>query len=190
MSSITAERSQSRSGAARARRITGAEIAKKAGLYVLLVVAAGILAFPLFFALSLALQGPTLAPNILPDLGNLDWSVFGQTFAQESNPGRWVLNSFVVSLAVILGQIITSALAAYALAFFKFPGKSFFFVFSWQLCSYHGKRSSCPTICSWCSSTGTIAAWDWSHPSWLAASVSSCCANISSPYRASYTRLR
>jgi ABC-type glycerol-3-phosphate transport system permease component len=110
-----------------ANRISGAEVAKKAGLYVLLLIAAAILAFPLFFALSLALQGPTLAPNILPDFGKLDWSVLGQAFAQESNLGRWVLNSFVVSLAVTLGQIITAALAAYALAFFKFPGKTFFF---------------------------------------------------------------
>ncbi len=130
MSSIIAQRSQSRPGAFHANRTTGAGIARKAGLYVLLVIAAGVLAFPLFFALSLALQGPTLAPNILPDFGKMDWSVFVQTFAQESNLGRWVLNSFVVSLAVTLGQVITSALAAYALAFFKFPGKSiFFFVF-------------------------------------------------------------
>jgi len=105
----------------------GASIVRKAGLYVLLTIAALILLFPLIFSLSLALQGPTLAPAILPDFGKLDWGVFGQAFAQEGNLGRWVLNSFVVSLAVTIGQIITSALAAYALAFFKFPGKTFFF---------------------------------------------------------------
>lgn len=100
---------------------------KKAGLYILLSIAAIILLFPLFFSLSLALQGPTIAPNLLPDFNNLDWGVFGQTFAQESLFGRWILNSFVVSIAVTLGQLITSALAAYALTAFNFKGKNFFF---------------------------------------------------------------
>jgi sn-glycerol 3-phosphate transport system permease protein len=125
MSSIAAQRPQSVSGEYRAN--AGLEVAKKTGQYFLLVLAAAILVFPLIFALSLSLQGPTLAPGILPDFSKLDWGVFGQAFGQESNLGRWVLNSFVVSLAVTLGQIITSALAAYALAFFKFPGKTFFF---------------------------------------------------------------
>jgi sn-glycerol 3-phosphate transport system permease protein len=92
-----------------------------------LILAAAILLFPLFFSLSLALQGPVIAPDLLPNFNKLDWAVFGQVFAQEGNLGRWVLNSFVVSLVVTIGQIITSALAAYALAFFKFPGKTFFF---------------------------------------------------------------
>ncbi|MEO6456707.1 MAG: carbohydrate ABC transporter permease [Chloroflexia bacterium] len=101
--------------------------AKTAGLYFLLVLAAFILLFPLFFSLSLALQGPTLAPSLIPDLDNLDWGVFGTTFAQESNFGRWILNSFVVSLVVTLGQLITCSLAAYTLATLNFPGKNFFF---------------------------------------------------------------
>ena len=63
----------------------------------------------------------------MPDFGNLDWGVFSATFAQEPNLGRWILNSFVVALAVTFGQLITSALAAYALAMLIFPGKTFFF---------------------------------------------------------------
>ena len=102
-------------------------ILKTGGLYFLLVLAAFILLFPLFFSLSLALQGPTLAPSLIPDLDNLDWGVFGATFAQEGNFGRWILNSFVVSLVVTLGQLITCSLAAYALAMLNFPGKNFFF---------------------------------------------------------------
>jgi sn-glycerol 3-phosphate transport system permease protein len=102
-------------------------IARKAGIYALLVLTALILLFPLFFSLSLALQGPTLAPNLIPDFGNLDWGVFGSTFAQEKNFGRWILNSFVVSIAVTIGQLITCSLAAYALALLNFPGKTLFF---------------------------------------------------------------
>jgi sn-glycerol 3-phosphate transport system permease protein len=127
VSSIAAGRTRRPTTDDRRPSTTGTDVVRKTGLYVLLTVAALILLFPLIFSLSLALQGPTLAPNILPDFGKLDWGVFGQVFSQEGNLGRWVLNSFVVSLAVTLGQLITSALAAYALAFFKFPGKTFFF---------------------------------------------------------------
>ena len=50
-------------------------------------VAALILLFPLFFSLSLALQGPTLAPSLVPDFGNLDWECFRAAFAQEPPAG-------------------------------------------------------------------------------------------------------
>lgn len=99
-------------------------------LYVLLTLAAFAVMFPLFFAVSLAVQGPTIAPKFLPDFGKLDWSAFGETFRIEPNLGRWILNSFVVSILVTLGQLITSAFAAYALSYLEFPGRTiFFFIF-------------------------------------------------------------
>jgi len=104
-------------------------LARTALLYVLLSVVALLVVLPLLFALSLALQGPTLSPRLLPDFGQLDWSSFQNVFIEEPNLGRWIVNSFVVSLAVTLGQLITSALAAYALTNMKFPGKVFFFFF-------------------------------------------------------------
>ena len=100
---------------------------KKAILYILLSAAALALLFPLIFSLSLSLQGPTLAPNLVPDFGNLDWDAFPRAFRQAPLLGRWILNSFVVSIAVTLGQLITSALAAYALANLRFKGKNLFF---------------------------------------------------------------
>jgi len=103
-------------------------VARLAGVYALLLLGAFVLLFPLFFSLSLALQGPTLAPNLIPDFGKLDWGVFAEAFRQEPLLGRWVLNSFVVALAVTGGQLFTSALAAYALATLNFPGKNVFFL--------------------------------------------------------------
>jgi sn-glycerol 3-phosphate transport system permease protein len=101
---------------------------KTTGLYFLLILAALILLFPLFFSLSLSLQGPTIAPNLLPDFKHLDWGVFSQAFREEPLLSRWIVNSFVGSLAVTIGQLITSALAAYALATFNFPAKGLFFI--------------------------------------------------------------
>ncbi|MBA3945992.1 MAG: carbohydrate ABC transporter permease [Herpetosiphonaceae bacterium] len=98
-------------------------------LYVVLGFVALLVVLPLLFALSLALQGPTLSPSLLPDFGKLDWSSFGQVFREEPNLSRWIVNSFVVSVVVTLGQLVTSALAAYALALMKFRGKIVFFFF-------------------------------------------------------------
>jgi ABC-type glycerol-3-phosphate transport system permease component len=98
-------------------------------LYVALSVVALLVVMPLLFALSLALQGQTLSPTLLPDFSRLDWSSFRDVFVEEPNLTRWIVNSFVVALAVTLGQLITSSLAAYALASMNFPGKIFFFFF-------------------------------------------------------------
>jgi len=102
-------------------------LAKKAGIYLLLVLASVLVLFPLLFAFSLAVQGATIAPTLIPDLSKLDFSVFAQAFSKQKHLGRWILNSFVVSVAVTLGQLLTSALAAYALAYLRFPAKPFFF---------------------------------------------------------------
>jgi sn-glycerol 3-phosphate transport system permease protein len=98
-------------------------------LYSALGVVALLVLLPLLFAFSLSLQGPTISPTLLPDFGKLDWGSFRQVFSEEPNLTRWIINSFVVSLAVTLGQLITSALAAYALANMNFRGKIFFFFF-------------------------------------------------------------
>ena len=102
------------------------QLLKNVGIYCLLVLAALAVLFPLFFSLSLAVQGPTLTPKLIPDFGKLDFSVFGTAFSQEPNLGRWILNSFVVASMVTVGQLITSSLAAYALATLNFPGKPLF----------------------------------------------------------------
>lgn len=103
------------------------QTAKKALSYVLLALASLAILFPLFFSLSLALQGETVAPTLFPDLSKLDFGIFADAFAKEKNLGRWIINSFVVASVVTLGQMVTSALAAYALANLRFPGQTFFF---------------------------------------------------------------
>jgi ABC-type sugar transport system, permease component len=102
---------------------------RAAALYVLLCLAALAVLFPLLFCLSLALQGDTVAPTLLPDLKKLDWSAFSQVFRKEHNMPRWMLNSLVVALVVTAAQQVTSALAAYPLATLDFPGKGLCFFF-------------------------------------------------------------
>jgi sn-glycerol 3-phosphate transport system permease protein len=93
-------------------------------VYVLLITVSIILLSPLLFSLSLALQGPTIAPSLLPDWNDLDWNIFLEVFRDEPLISRWIANSFIVSIGVTFGVLFTSSLFAYALAYFNFRGKA------------------------------------------------------------------
>lgn len=61
----------------------------------------------------------TFPPPVLPaspTLGNYE------TVLNSIPIGRYLLNSFIVSTAVVIGQLITASLAAYAFSFLAFRG--------------------------------------------------------------------
>jgi sn-glycerol 3-phosphate transport system permease protein len=93
-------------------------------VYILLIVMALLLLSPLLFSFSIALQGQTVAPTLIPrDLSTLDWGVFASVFQQQPVLARWIFNSFFVASTVTLGVLVTSSLMAFALAYLNFPGK-------------------------------------------------------------------
>jgi ABC-type glycerol-3-phosphate transport system permease component len=99
--------------------------------YALLVVASIIVAFPLLVALSYSFMSEseiaTFPPPVFPAQPTLD--NYGQVFASIPIL-RYLLNSFVVSAAVVVGQLITASLAAYAFSFLVFRGRQvLFFMF-------------------------------------------------------------
>jgi sn-glycerol 3-phosphate transport system permease protein len=103
----------------------------KTVMYLLLVIASVLLLSPLFFALSLALQGAIPNPSLIPpDLTKLDWGVFGTVFQQQPIVARWIANSFVTASGVTLAVLTTSSLMAFALTYLNFPGKTFLFFFA------------------------------------------------------------
>jgi len=100
-------------------------------VYTLLCLTALALTFPLFFALSLALQGTVVAPSFIPtDFSQLDWGVFAGVFQQQPVMGRWILNSFIVASSVTVGVVISSSLLAYVLVYMNFPGKPLLLFFA------------------------------------------------------------
>lgn len=124
-------------------------------MYTLLVIAAIVLMFPLLFALSLALQGQTNAPDLIPkNMTNLDWGVFLSVFQQQPVMGRWIFNSFLVSTVVTLGVLITSSLMAYALTYFNFPGKVFLLFFALGTLMIPFEATLIPNYL-------TISQWGW-----------------------------
>jgi ABC-type glycerol-3-phosphate transport system permease component len=101
------------------------------GTYALLAAASVVVAFPLLLALSYSLMSEreiaTFPPPLLPAAPNLD--NYGRVLATIPI-GRYLFNSFAVSSAVVIGQLITASLAAYAFSFLAFRGRTLlFFVF-------------------------------------------------------------
>ena len=98
-------------------------------LYVILIAAALVVLFPIYQAVNISLLSDTevamYPPRLVPARLNL------QNFvrALEQAPlARYLLNSAIQSSLVMLGQLFTASMAAYAFAFLNFKGKQFFFI--------------------------------------------------------------
>ena len=92
---------------------------------ILLATPALVQLFPMFYLLCMSFKigGEVIKypPQILPNA--LDFSNYA-TALSRAPLWRFLLNSLVVATAITLLQLLTSILAAYALARLKFPGKS------------------------------------------------------------------
>lgn len=102
--------------------------ANKTIIYALLCIASLMIVFPLLYTLSSAMmsssESATYPPRLLPS--SLNWSNFSKVV--ETIPVyRFITNSFVVSIAIMIGQLITASMAAYSFAFLRFPGKALLF---------------------------------------------------------------
>lgn len=98
-------------------------------LYTLLIVVAIIVLFPLWSALTISTlndaQVALYPPRLWPSGLNLE----NFRRALEQAPlGRYLLNSIVQSTIVMVGQLVTASLAAYAFAFIPFKGRNFWFL--------------------------------------------------------------
>lgn len=98
--------------------------------YTLLILGAFIMVAPFIDMLLGALRTPAerLArpPVYWPQTPQ--WNNFLRVFT-ELNMGRWAINSVVVTVSITLIQLVTSSMAGYALAKYKFFGSQFSFRF-------------------------------------------------------------
>jgi len=104
--------------------------ARKVGRYALLVFVAILVLFPIYATLMQALKNGPDAINHPRSLLPIDFTLETLRAAWEiGDLGRLLINSLIVAVAVTLGVVVTSVLAAYAFAFLEFPGKGPTFVF-------------------------------------------------------------
>jgi len=97
--------------------------------YVVLIIAALIMIFPIWSAINISLLNDTevasFPPKMMPSTFNLE----NFKRAIEQAPlGRYMLNSVIQSGLVMLGQLVTASLAAYAFAFIDLKYKNIWFL--------------------------------------------------------------
>lgn len=101
-------------------------VAKKIWIYFLLIVTSFLVFFPVLYAFMISfMTGPEiLQGKFLPQSFSLDNYI--KVF--ERLPLlNYLLNSFVVSFGVMIGQLVVCSLAAYAFVFMPFKGGNFTF---------------------------------------------------------------
>lgn len=100
----------------------------KALQYLILLLAALLILFPVLYALIVSLEtaaeSVSYPPTFIPS--ELYWSSYQK--ALDTAPVlKFIINSFIVSTIVTIGQLITASLAAYAFSFLEFPGRNYLF---------------------------------------------------------------
>lgn len=127
----------------------------KLPLIIVNLICGFIMLFPLLYAVSIAFMPSSELFNM--DLNLLPHNPTLENFnaALSKMPlGRFILNSFIVSLAITGGQIISCSLAAFAFSFLDFQGKDVLFMLIMATMMIPGEA----TIIS---NYLTVSAWQW-----------------------------
>ena len=97
--------------------------------YAVMIIAALIVIYPIYSAVNISLLQDTEVAQYPPRLfpSSLHLTNFTRALEQAPLP-RYLLNSIIQSSLVMIGQLITASLAAYAFAFLNFKGRNFFFL--------------------------------------------------------------
>ena len=97
-------------------------------IYVLLAASAAVILFPLYLTVVDSLQPISkllsFPPDFWPDAPR--WSNYRAAMTDIPMP-RYLLNSLIMAGIITVGQVLTSALAAYAFSFMRFPFRGLLF---------------------------------------------------------------
>jgi sn-glycerol 3-phosphate transport system permease protein len=106
------------------RRVWG-----KVGRYALLTVLSIIVLFPIYITIVNSLLPPVDITRQPPKLFPTDpqWGSYADAW-NAGHMGTYLKNSFIVTIAITVGQVLTAILAGYAFAFLRFPFKRTLFV--------------------------------------------------------------
>jgi sn-glycerol 3-phosphate transport system permease protein len=107
----------------------GRRRARRVGRYLLLSVLAVIVLFPIYITVVNSLITPAQIASQPPTFFPFHPSFSSYSSAwNNGHLGHYLVNSFVVTTIIVVGQVLTSILAGYAFAFLEFPFKRTLFV--------------------------------------------------------------
>ena len=115
-----------RAGTSMARRPGFGSISIRIGFWVILLAFTLMFVYPFIWLLSASLKtgGEVFNNEIIPD--PIQWGNYAELW--NSQPiAQWTLNSVLVSFAAAIAVTISSALVAFAFAYFRFPGRGALF---------------------------------------------------------------
>ncbi len=101
----------------------------KLAIQVVLLAVGLIMVFPLFWLVSTSLRPAPELLEIVPSLLPQHWTLDNYASAFAAAPfGTWLINSIVFATISTVFILLTSLVAGYILAKFKFPGNNFLFI--------------------------------------------------------------
>jgi len=101
---------------------------RRIALYALMVGAGVVMAFPFFWMLSTSLKTEAEATSFPPSIFPAEWLFSNYVAAWAAAPfGRYFLNSGIMAVGQVVLGVVTSSLAAYALARMRVPGRNLIF---------------------------------------------------------------
>jgi len=103
--------------------------------HVFIATVCFIIIFPLFWMISTSFKTPAeLFTEDLRLIPNNPSFINYKTVFTEWPVFTWMLNSLLIAVGITLGRLLTSVLAGFSFAYFKFPGKTaLFFLVVWSL---------------------------------------------------------
>jgi len=155
------------------------QAAKKTAKYLMLGFAGLFMLLPFFWMLSTSVKpaGDVFTSFANPIKAMVPREVqlrnYGQVYDATAAMGggfaRWYLNSILVAVVVTLGQVMTSACAAYAFARLKFPGRDKLFLSYLGTMMIPGAVTMIPNfilmrkISDWLATAAPVVNWDASR---------------------------
>lgn len=111
------------------RQLSFRRFLKSSSLYLILILAAAIMLYPIWSAFNLSMMTDVEIGAYPPRQFPSGLRLTNIIRALKQAPlSRYLLNSVVQSSLVMLGQLLTASLAAYAFAFIDFKGRNIFFI--------------------------------------------------------------
>src|SRR5262245_7943060 len=107
--------------------------AATAALYFVLIVCSGAFMLPFLFALGTSFKPPSLLhvapPLLFPPLNDVHPENYYRIFVIPYVPyGLFYRNTVVITLAAMVGAVLSATASAFGFARFRWPGRDFFFL--------------------------------------------------------------
>ncbi|MGH3656385.1 MAG: carbohydrate ABC transporter permease, partial [Micromonosporaceae bacterium] len=96
---------------------------RRAGAYLLLAIASIVVLVPFLWTLYASFVKQDVDLGTFPGTADAYWTGHYQDILTTSLMGRWWLNSIVVTLTILVGNLALNTMAGYALARVNFPGR-------------------------------------------------------------------